>query len=299
MPANETLVRTSPYSTKNASSPATKPWFSARVPPLPRSCFSSAMRTAGLPSCLRANSRIWPACECTLTRTSVIPADEQFSSQIRSRGTPWIGSRHLGTVSVRGRSRVPLPAARINAFMTILRLAGGLSGGKRLFGNANKSPLRRAVLILVDEWIVHQNSRAAEIEGKTHFANPLTGKHFAHCRLLVFVAVQQQETAAACPCNLPANGALFASEGVHPIDGSGGDLIGDFLLTLPSFVQKKPESMQVSLFQRLAHLAGEFADPVQRLDRHLIASLGRDFLLLQNGPGMVRGPGKKKHELAL
>src|SRR5262249_5885629 len=73
----------------------------------------------------------------------------------------------------------------------IFRLASGLPSGKRLLGDAHKSPLGRAVLILVDEWIVDQNSRPAEVKSKTHSANPVAGKHLAHCRLLVFVAVQQ------------------------------------------------------------------------------------------------------------
>src|SRR5215472_2592329 len=47
-----------------------------------------------------------------------MPHARQFSSQIWSSGTPWMGSKHLGRSSVSGRRRVPLPAARRKAFIS-------------------------------------------------------------------------------------------------------------------------------------------------------------------------------------
>src|SRR5579871_2827259 len=46
-----------------------------------------------------------------------MPARSQSRSHNSSNGTPLIGTRHLGLVSVIGRRRVPNPAARMMAFM--------------------------------------------------------------------------------------------------------------------------------------------------------------------------------------
>src|ERR1700685_2261772 len=46
-----------------------------------------------------------------------MPAALQLLSQISSSGTPRIGARHFGILSVIGRNRVPFPAARMKAFI--------------------------------------------------------------------------------------------------------------------------------------------------------------------------------------
>src|SRR5437868_6231295 len=48
---------------------------------------------------------------------SSIPCLRHKLIQISRIGTPWILSRHLGSVSVSGRRRVPWPAASKNAFI--------------------------------------------------------------------------------------------------------------------------------------------------------------------------------------
>src|SRR5579885_3372847 len=55
-------------------------------------------------------------------RISFIPYWAQDCSQICRMGTPRIGSKHFGVLSVRGLNRVPCPAASKNAFKRRLDL---------------------------------------------------------------------------------------------------------------------------------------------------------------------------------
>ena len=49
------------------------------------------------------------------------PAASNASHQISNKGFPLIGTKHFGVVSVKGRSRVPSPAARRRALTQIAR----------------------------------------------------------------------------------------------------------------------------------------------------------------------------------
>src|SRR5580700_9308137 len=99
-------------------------------------------------------------------RTSVMPERAQRSSQMSSRGWSRIGTRHLGTESVRGRRRVPWPPASKKAFKVwprarnILRISDRCRLRKR-----QERPSRSRTFIPVDERIVYDNLGALAVEG--------------------------------------------------------------------------------------------------------------------------------------
>src|SRR5512146_2116838 len=103
-----------------------------------------------------------------------MPCLWQTSSQIESIGVPQTGSRHLGVASVRGRSRVPRPAAKRKAFM----VSSSQKGARKAVSSEtrrearlpapshfrgfppghlirNKAPTATGSVVAVDERIVH------------------------------------------------------------------------------------------------------------------------------------------------
>src|SRR6266576_2563403 len=105
-----------------------------------------------------------------------------------------MGSRHLGTASVRGRKRLPLPAAKRKAFF--MGSAGPLQ--RNLGACTPKGPLRGTILILINERIVDQYARTVEIESKTHLLYSLGGEGLSHSGLIFLVTVEEHETTTTC-----------------------------------------------------------------------------------------------------
>src|SRR5260370_9215000 len=131
---------------------------------------------------------------------------------------------------------------------------------------------------------------------RSHLANALLSQGLADGRLFIFFAVQQEKTAATSAGDLSTDGPAVAGNAVHPVDRAGRYLVGDFLLTFPTFVQQEPEFVQISLLQNLAHLARQLADAVKGFHREILTSPHRQLLLLQNGPRVVRRTGTKQHK---
>ena len=130
-------VRSSPLTARNTSSDADEPSAGERGcrrfrAGWARSSSAPAACPGALPGATRTCSGMW----CRLTRTSSTPAARKLSSQRSSRGRPPTGTRHFGTLSVRGRRRVPSPAARRKAFIR------PTPGPRR--GTSSSRPRRRA-----------------------------------------------------------------------------------------------------------------------------------------------------------
>ena len=92
---------------------------------------------------------------------------------------------------------------------------------------------------------------------------PSCSERLAHSRLLIFIAIQQHKPAAARAGNLATHRAIFPGNGVHTVNAGIGNLVGDLLFALPSFMEKLAEAMQVAVFQRLAHTFRQIADTMQ------------------------------------
>src|ERR1017187_1204324 len=124
------------------------------------------------------------------------------SSQIESIGLPQIGTRHLGAWSVRGRRRVPWPAARMKAFMDLRLLI------------RNKLPAPARFRIAVQERIVYKHMRAFKIEPERHLAQALCGKGRTHLLLIFLRAIEKQKTTAAGARDFPSDSAVPPGERV-------------------------------------------------------------------------------------
>src|SRR5579863_65820 len=138
----------------------------------------------------------------------------QRSSQICSKGTPRMGTRHFGMVSVRGRNRVPCPAASKKAFIewhhcahlrpffTRPRSATGILVGVARRASRFERPAHSAASVFVDEGIVSYDPGSMSIELKGHFMNAELSHGFTNAGLMFLLTIKEQKAAAAGTGNL-------------------------------------------------------------------------------------------------
>src|ERR1035441_9553811 len=104
------LVRTSAYRIQKQESEATQSRLANTVPADPSRVDSSANRTRMPFLLFRSQARTISAWVWRFIITSSIPAFRQISIQICNMGTPRMGTKHFGILSVIGR-RQPLGVA--------------------------------------------------------------------------------------------------------------------------------------------------------------------------------------------
>src|SRR5258708_1119035 len=110
-----------------------------------------------------------------------MPCRRHRSSHMLSNGAPLNGNRHLGVVSVSGFKRVPLPAAKRNAFTGLSlgafqwpgwggrRIGGGgvcTCGGRGLI--PNQAPAQPAGMVSIQKWIVYQDLSPLRLKFEPH-----------------------------------------------------------------------------------------------------------------------------------
>src|ERR1700728_585498 len=98
-----------------------------------------------------------------LISTSSIAKRRHKSSQIRSNGTPRTGTIHFGVFSVKGRRRVPFPAANKKAFTHFsLNDSGSVCGsGRRI---ARENPESATAFVAVNKGVVDDSLSTCHIE---------------------------------------------------------------------------------------------------------------------------------------
>src|SRR5580704_5647962 len=112
-----------------------------------------------------------------------MPKRRQSSNQMPRTGTLRIGTRHLGSLSVRGRRRVPSPAASRKAFTQSSWISGEASLSGLHKANRDKRPTRAALLIAINKGIVNDGLCSLEVETQSHFVNALGGHRVSHSLL--------------------------------------------------------------------------------------------------------------------
>src|SRR5229473_7498006 len=108
-----------------------------------------------------------------------MPAFRHSLSQISSRGIPRIGRRHLGMLSVKGRRRVPRPAARRKAFINLrasCRNGVEPSRWSKDRRTGNEGPAGCGAFVAVDEGIIDDQLCTLKIKTESHLPNALAGQ---------------------------------------------------------------------------------------------------------------------------
>src|ERR1051326_316506 len=113
-----------------------------------------------------------------------------------------MGTRHFGILSVMGRNRVPLPAARRNAFIGFAAYQECLLSN-RLAGDVwNKGPTTSAAFVPTDKRIVHDCMCALQIKAKSHFVVVVLPHRLPDIGLKFGLAVEEEKAPAARSSNL-------------------------------------------------------------------------------------------------
>src|ERR1700691_4060561 len=218
-------------------------------------------------------------------RTSVMPEQTQRSSQMSSRGRPRIGSRHLGTESVRGRRRVPWPPASKKAFKVWPqdRSVGWISDSCRL-RKRQESPSCAGVLVMVDEGIIHDDLGALSVESNRHLLHTLGLHRHAHCVLACRFGIEQKKSSPAGASNLATQNTVGARYFIEVVDARAGNALGDALLGLPGIVEQMAEVLQVAAHQRLFHQGCRLFHLMERLYGGPVGQARRLFLVSEYVP---------------
>src|SRR5579864_6316184 len=153
-----------------------------------------------------------------LINTSSMPIWLHSSNQIASKGVPRIGTRHLGTLFVIGRRRVPWPAEQKGLHCTVPifnDLAPGFFGS---WHSRCKDPELSGILIAIDERIVYDDLSSLGIKSECHLANPRRVHSIPNRRLMFGFTIQEQKAPAPSPGDLSTQSPVAGCYSVEIID---------------------------------------------------------------------------------